>query len=108
MKKLLILILVILVPLFGSAQNAKSINKFFKSYEDYKADKPVDGVSLNAWKEFSSSVEMTENGTKQKIKVSKLLYPWFVTSEGFLMRVFDGDLYYVLVEGPLSFYIKCS
>lgn len=80
--------------------------KFFKSYEDYKTDKPVDGIKINSWK--PSSVEYTENGASQKAKISKLPYPWFCNDGGMLMRVFDEDLYYVVVDGALFFYIKAK
>lgn len=108
MKKQIFVLFFLAISAFATSQitvtAGKHQYKFFKSYEDYKADKPVDGIKVNSCK--GSSVEYTENGTKQKCKASKLPYTWFCNDEGILMRVFDGDLYYVVVDGPLSFYIK--
>lgn len=84
----------------------KYANKFFKSYEDYVAGTPIDGVKLKELKE--SSFKYTENGTDQKVKASKSPYAWFCNEDGILMRIFDGDIYYMLVDGPISFYIKVS
>jgi len=112
MKKISFLIILCFCAFVINAQiiitAGKQANKFFKSYEDYKAGKPIEGTVLNNWKSYSSSVEMTENGTQQKVKVGKLPCAWFCNSDGMLMRVFDGDLYYLVIDGPLCFYIKCS
>ena len=110
MKKQILLVLFIATAFFVNAQvtvtAGKHQYKFFKSYEDFKSDKPVDGIKVNSWK--SSNVEYIENGAKQKAKISKLPYVWFCNDEGMLMRVFDGDLYYVVADGPITFYIKAS
>lgn len=82
----------------------KHAKKFFKSYEDYLADTPIEGVKLIELK--PSSLKYSDNGTDQKVKASKLTYNWFCNEDGILMRVFDGDIYYVVVDGPISFYIK--
>jgi hypothetical protein len=112
MRQAILVYLIIVPALFAPGQTTviagKLAGKFFKSSEDYLAGKSIDGAELNTWKEYASSVEMTENGVKQKVKISKLPYLWFCNSEGMLMRVFDGDLYYAVVTGPLSFYIKTS
>ena len=110
MKKITLLMLFIVTATLLKAQiivtAGKSQYKFFIFYEDYVAMKPVEGIKVN--KCNASTVEYTENGTKQKAKASKLPYGWFGNEEGMLMRVFDGDLYYVVVDGPLTFYIKTS
>lgn len=84
----------------------KNAGQFFKSYEDYIANKPVDGYKLVELK--PTSVKINENGTEDKVKPSKLKYNWFCNADGMLMRVFDGEVYHVVVEGPLCLYIKRS
>ncbi|MBI3518113.1 MAG: hypothetical protein HY062_01980 [Bacteroidetes bacterium] len=110
MKKQILLIIFVTLTFFINAQILITAGKhqydFFKSYEDYKADKAVDGIQVTICK--GSNIEYTENGAKKKSKASKLPYSWFCNSEGMLMRVFDGDLYYVVVDGAVSFYIKVS
>lgn len=91
--------------LFTYLVNAQTSHKFFNSYEDYVAGKAVEGVVLKKMKDFSSSIEITENGTDQKVKASALKYPWF-QNDYILIRAFDGDFYNVVVAGKLCFYIK--
>lgn len=86
----------------------KHANKFFGSAEDYLNDKPIEGVKLTNWKAYSSTIEFNEKGVDQKMKSSKMNYTWFCNSEGMLMRIFDGDIYYAPVIGKMSFYIKAS
>ncbi len=112
MKNLLITIALGMLVFYANSQNqivqGKHANRFFNSAEDYINDKPIDGVKLTKWKEYTSTVEYTEKGVDQKIKASKLSYSWFCNSEGMLMRVFDGDIYYAVVVGKMCFYIKSS
>jgi hypothetical protein len=82
-------------------QNAKN---FFNSYGDYLANKPVEGIKLIQLN--SSSVKISEKGSELKVKASKLQYNWFCDEYGILMRIFEGDIYYVIVDGPFSFYIN--
>ena len=108
MKKQLFLLFFIAISVFAYSQitvtAGKHQYKFFKTYEDYKSDKPVEGIKVNNCQ--GTSVEYIENGTKQKCKASKLPYSWFCNNEGMLMRVFDGDLFYVVADGAICFYIK--
>lgn len=108
MKKKIFLTLFVITSMFVNAQititAGKHQYKFFKTYEDFKTDKPVDGIKINNCS--GSTIEYTENGVKQKSKASKLPHSWFCNNEGMLMRVFDGDLYYVVADGALTFYIK--
>lgn len=112
MKKTLIVIVLGLISCFSFSQitvvAGKHANKFFKSAEDFMNDKPIDGVKLTKWVDYSSSIEFSENGASQKVKISKLQYTWFCNYEGMLMRVFDGDLYYTVVIGKMCFYIKSN
>lgn len=93
---------------FILASQTNCNNSFYKTPEDYLAGKPITGVTLTKWKDYSSTVEYTDNGTAQKEKVSKLQYNWFCNEGGILMRIYDGDLYYAVEIGPLCFYIKAS
>lgn len=108
-KRILLLLFVVLTT-FVNAQYqvtaGKHQYKFFKSYEDYKAEKPVEGIKVNTCR--GTKIEYTENGVKQKCKASKLPYAWFCNDEGMLMRVFDGDLFYVIVDGAISIYVNAG
>lgn len=84
----------------------KNANNFFTSYEDYKAEKPIADMKLKSYK--GSTIEFVQNGTEQKQKGSKITYQWFCNETGILMRVFDGDVYFMVVDGPLCYYVKRS
>lgn len=109
MKKSILTLVLGLLSLISFSQTAtkdERANQFFNSAEDYLNKRAVDGVKLIKWKEYSSTVEFSENGTTQKVKDSKLTYPWFCNANGTPIRVFDGNLYYALAIGPICFYIK--
>lgn len=108
-KRILLLFFTVLATLTNAQYQVtagKHQYKFFKSYEDYKADKPVEGIKVNSCR--GTKVEYTENGVTQKCKASKLPYAWFCNEEGMLMRVSEGDLYYVIVDGSISVYINAG
>lgn len=107
MKKIILSLLFVAVTAFVNGQTKTKepiYNKFFKSYEDYKANKGVDGMKFINLK--GTTIEYNENGIVQKQKPSKLPYAWYTDHNEILMRVFDGDLYYVLADGAVCFYIK--
>lgn len=83
-------------------------NKFYASIEDYKNNKPMDGyeIGMNSWRMTmgSESFELKENGTSDRKKLSKLPADLF-TYNNSLMRRFDGHCYYVLISGPICYYI---
>lgn len=110
MKKYILLFLFIAIAVFSKAQitviAGKHASKFFKSYEDYKADKPIEGIKLESFQ--GKKLEYTENGTKQKAKASSLPYQWFCNIDGTLVRSFNGDFYFMIIDGPISFYIKTA
>jgi hypothetical protein len=105
-KQILSLLFVAFIAITNgqTKSNDPIYNKFFKTYEDYKANKGVDGMKFINLK--GTTVEYSENGTMQKQKPSKLAYAWYTDHNGMLMRVFDGDLYYVLADGAICFYIR--
>jgi len=106
--KIKFIIIAFLASALSQAQTTqaeiKPAKKFFKSYEDFKAKKPIEGMKLVSFK--ASSIEFTENGKEQKQKGSKITYTWFCNDYGMLMRVFEGDVYFVVVDGALCYYIK--
>lgn len=105
-KQILSLLFVAFIAITNgqTKSNDPIYNKFFKTYEDYKANKGVDGMKFINLK--GTTVEYSENGTIQKQKPSKLAYAWYTDHNGMLMRVFDGDLYFVLADGAICFYIR--
>lgn len=105
MKKQLIVSFLVLMSFLINAQ-IKNRNQFFKTYEDFKDNKPVENISINKWK--ATSVEYVENGAEKKEKISKLSYAWFCNEQGVLMRVFEENLYYVLTEGSMTLYVKAK
>lgn len=88
---------------FGQTNKLKE-NKVYATVEDYKESKPVEGVLVN--NVDKGGVELLKGGIKEKFKASKFPYTYFTKDNGMLMRVFDGDIYYVLIEGALCYYIK--
>jgi len=102
-------ILFILFTLFITAVNAQGeaaknyANQCFNSYEDFVAGKPIEGKVVKAW--TSKNVELSVNGSVEKVKIADLPFNWFVNEDGMLMRVYNKELYYVLVHGPISFYV---
>lgn len=105
MRKVVYSLLAVVLTTFCYSQTDKSKqNRVYTSYEDYKSGKSVDDVLIN--NVDKSGVELLKNGVKEKFKASKFPYPYFTKDNGMLMRIFDGDMYYVLVEGALCYYIK--
>ncbi|MBS1650931.1 MAG: hypothetical protein JSU07_02880 [Bacteroidetes bacterium] len=105
MKKIILSLLIILLTNISFSQTKTvSPNKVFASIEDYKINKPIDGISV--YNVDKSGIELNKNGEKEKFKPSKFPYTYFTKENGMLMRIFDGDMYYVLVEGSLCYYIK--
>lgn len=104
-KKVLLTLTLSVVSLFSFAQ---ATNKFYNSVEDYQNKKPLDGyeIQANSWRMVmgSESFEVKENGTSDRKKLSKLPADLF-TYGGSLMRRYDGHCYYVLIAGPVCYYI---
>lgn len=84
----------------------KRAGKFYKSYEDYLKDESIAGVNLKEMSDNGWTLEITENGKTEKYKDTKVPYSWFCNLQGILMRVYDGNIYYVIIEGPLCYYAK--
>jgi hypothetical protein len=107
MKKSIITVLTILITSLTFGQTKPSDDsKFFNSYQDYKDHKPIAGITVNQVEK--GSVEIINNGKTERVKPSKLPSTIFTNINGMLMRVFDNDIYYVIVDGPLCYYVKRS
>jgi len=108
MKNLTLLFLVFLT-LKSFSQNTfgdKRATMFFNSYEDYKQNKPIDDVKLKEMSQYGSTVKIEKNGKTEEYKDSKIPYTWFCNNQGMLMRVFNGKVYYVIIEGAVTYYVK--
>ncbi|MEO6302789.1 MAG: hypothetical protein ABIP51_06425 [Bacteroidia bacterium] len=78
--------------------------KFYGTYQDYKDHKPMAGIAVNQVEK--ESIEINNNVKIERIKASKLPSAFFTNINGMLMRVFDNAIYYVIVDGPLCYYIN--
>jgi hypothetical protein len=110
MNKLILNVVACFFAVTIIGQNTDSGN-LYKSIEDYKAKKPVEGVSVvpDSWRMLfgSESIELVKNGASEKTKLGNV--PATVLTlekDGMLMRIFEKDLYIVVVEGPLCYYRK--
>lgn len=112
MKKQFIALALACFSLTGFAQKSSYVpGHLYKSVEDFKAKKPLPdyGVLTTSWKNSmgKESFEITKGGDKTKTKVSELPAPFITEMEnGVLMRAFDNELYYILEDGPICYYIK--
>ncbi|NVO02931.1 MAG: hypothetical protein HXX09_09555 [Bacteroidetes bacterium] len=79
-------------------------NSFFESYEDYQANKPIEGVKL-AEMSFNT-VKIDKDGKIVKVKEANMPSSWFCDEQGILMRVFDKNIYFVIVDGAICHYVK--
>lgn len=105
MKKLIHILLLSFAPILIFGQNsAPSDSRFFASYQDYKDNKPMHDYKIN--EVSAGNVEVIKDGKKERIKTAKLPSIWFTNVNGMLMRVFDGDIYYVIVDGKICHYVK--
>jgi hypothetical protein len=102
MKILFSTLSLFLVSHFSNAQN------FYKSIADYNAGKPMENVMVasGSWRMVMGreTVELEKDKTTERTKLSNLPSELF-TYNGKLMRVYDGHLYYVLVEGKYCYYV---
>ncbi len=110
MKKYFLLLLIFNLSFcFAQIDNSKKSGKFFKTYEDFVNDKAVEGIKIKrVLSQYWTSLEIEQNGQVKKVKDSEFPYNWFYNGQGFLMRVFDGKIYYVVAEGPLCHYVKAE
>jgi len=83
---------------------------FYKTAADYYADKPLENVD---WRPYSytmlagtEKLEVINNGKTDKVKFAELPADWVTDESGVLMRRYNGKLYSVVVDGPLSYYVQ--
>ena len=83
---------------------------FYNSLEDYNHNKPISDVE---WDPYSYSmtlgaekITVKNKGNEEKVKIKELPYNWVTTSDGTLMRKYDGVLYQIVVNGPICYYIR--
>jgi hypothetical protein len=112
---LLLTALILSISAF-SQKSAKDLppGSIYKSLEDYKAKKAIPDYSVmpatfrnTLGKE---TIEINKSGSKDRMKVSELPGQFLTelpeSEGGVLMRVFDNEMYYVITDGPICFYVK--
>jgi hypothetical protein len=105
MQKSMLTFLAILMTSFTYGQpETDASGKFYNSYQDYLDKKPIPGIDV--YGVGLGSVEVKNNGIPEKFKDTKLPSAFFTNSNGMLMRAFEDYMYYVLVDGPLCYYLK--
>lgn len=98
-------ILLILFTLNSSSQNSfgdKRATLFFNPYEDYQQNKSIVGVKLKEMSQYGTTVKIEKDEKTEEYKDSKIPYAWFCNNQGMLMRVFNGKVYYVIIEGTVT------
>ena len=104
MKKALLLIIIFCSYLVVGQTN----NRFYASIDDYKNNKPIEGYEI-VEKSMKSglgneSFEIKHNGTTEKIKISKFPSALYMYEKNLLRRK-DAFSYYVLISGPICYYL---
>lgn len=119
MKNIILVAFILFSGIFVNAQTETNIafnkdmgGKVFNSYEDFIAKKPIDGINIKCYtknygSDTYSKLVITKDGTEEIVKDSKLTYSWFCDGAGNLLRVFDGNVYFVIDIGPICFYYRC-
>ncbi len=96
--------------------------RFYQSYEDYKNNKPVEGITVKpfSWSELAGEkIKVVEGGTgnkfddkgkeTEKTLLKDLKYKWFTYGDyGTLMRIYKNEMYYTIVDGTLCYYISAE
>jgi hypothetical protein len=135
MKSVYVLIIIVLLTIFSNAQTPQDIIKqrkekydlerkeyneglvdtsrryFYKSYEDYVNNKPVEGVKYTGKRKIlldNESVLVLENDEFDYKKIKELAYWGFIDEYGQLERIFKNHCYYVLDSGKISHYLKAT
>lgn len=111
MKKVVFLPMIfLLLLLVTDVTKAADPNRFYNSPEDYKNNKPLEGVKIieGSWRMVmgSESLEIEKDGKKERVKTKDLPSKWYTEDNGMLMRIDDGNVYFVVIEGPLCYYIR--
>lgn len=109
MKKIIISSLLIICSMSSFGQNEDG--KLYKNYEDYTANKPIEGYSVvkgSFVMNFGAkSFKLNNNGKLKQTNLKKFPSPLFIQEKGgMLMRIFDNQLYYVIASGAICLYIN--
>lgn len=82
-------------------------NEFFKTYEDYLAGKPEEGIKLtDGFKGGKKpTLYVNQKGKDVQLKVPEITEYWgYVNKYGSLCRIYNGRVYQVLVQGKIFQY----
>ncbi len=103
-KSILTFLAILITSLTYGQPETNATGKFYNSYQDYIDNKPI--PEIDVYSIGLGSVEVKNNGIPEKLKDTKLPSAFFTNSNGMLVRVFEEYMYYVLVDGPLCYYLK--
>lgn len=111
-------IVTIITLCFLSAISFGQKNLFYASIEDYYNKKPIEGYEIvdNGYSEstFGTTLKVKKGAETTKMSASELPAEFFTYASVYtspkytdcLMRSYKGDVYVVLVDGPLCYYTK--
>lgn len=119
MKKILLITFTLVMSIVSAQKKLNDLTpgSLYNSLEDYKAKKSVLSYSVMpaTWKSGiggKESVEINKSGSKDRIKLGELPATFLTelpeSEGGVIMRVYNNELYYVLAEGPICYYVKKS
>jgi hypothetical protein len=78
----------------------------YKTAEDYYNNKPIENSGWKPWQSTNKKVDIVKDGTTVETKTSEMGDVWYSNSQGLLMRFFDKNLYTVVVNGPICYYVQ--
>jgi hypothetical protein len=82
---------------------------FYKTYEDYAAGKPEQGIKYVGKRKIvlgGESVLVNDNGEFVDKKVKDLPYWGLIDESGQLERIYEDHCYYVFAQGKICSYLK--
>jgi len=110
MRKVFLAILVLLSSsmIFGQKVNT---GRVYKTYQDYLDNNPVKGYAIikDSWSSVfgTNFLYIEKNGVKAKVKTTELPGNFYTEdSAGLLVRVYEKDIYVVVVEGQICYYVS--
>ncbi len=107
-KKLRIAIFTLMAFLSMNIIYAQTKNLFYASVEDYKNEKPMEGYSIvkDSWRHIlgAGTILKVLTGNVEEKKKLKELPSIYFTYNNWFIRVWDNEMYIVIVEGSLCYY----
>ena len=82
---------------------------FYKTYSDYRSNKPVQGIKYTGQRKLvfdTESVLVSENEDFDYKKIKELPYWGFIDQYGQVERIFNNHCYFVLDTGKICSYVK--